>query len=484
MLSSKKIGLLVALFTLLLVPNLAVRPLWQDEAETALVARQMVNSGIWLPYASDNQGPISQDWNYQFSVSPLWRWHPWVQFYVTAISFKFLGVNTLAARLPFALIGITAFACYLRILSAYGPRSSGFRLIAAFGFLLSVPILLHFRQSRYYALSLLFYLMSIDGYLKLSKGRSGITYIIGSIGLFHSFLPGAFTLQLSFWIHQAYRLAKSRLVPRHDRIFRQFLAAFSVTLLFTMPWAIWLKIGGQNLNFSPELIKQHLIQHYVYIHRFIFPMFGLLPLVHRQTRNKFFHHPTLPLFVIIIATNLILYTVNHPYFFRYLLPVIPLIIFTASWLVTNTKPILAVISLGSVILMLGKTLPSYVLEITRPDVGANTQIIQMLSSLNPAYYNKLAVNYDDFTFRFHTRYLVSGAQQLTQLTDCPDIIIIFPDWGNEERLRTIANECQLALNPTELNYSKLADDPDPINHSFSLPPPRTLEVFLAPPSAN
>ena len=53
----------VFLFSLLVLPNLGTKPLWQDEAETALVARQMVKTNTWLPYAFDDQGPISQDWN-------------------------------------------------------------------------------------------------------------------------------------------------------------------------------------------------------------------------------------------------------------------------------------------------------------------------------------------------------------------------------------------------------------------------------------
>ena len=101
--------LLTVIFAFLVITNLGAGTLWQDEAETALVARQMVKSGQWLPYAYDDQGPISQDWNYQFSVSKLWRWHPWLQFYVTALSFKLFEISALTARLPFAIAGILFF---------------------------------------------------------------------------------------------------------------------------------------------------------------------------------------------------------------------------------------------------------------------------------------------------------------------------------------------------------------------------------------
>ena len=478
--------LLIFLFSFLVLPNLSAKPLWQDEAETALVARQMVKTNTWLPYAFDNQGPISQDWNYQFKVSPLWRWHPWLQFYVTALSFKLLGISAFSARLPFALIGIAAYWYFLNFLTRRGNLA--FFLTAAILMLFSTPLLLHLRQARYYALSLLFTLITVDGYLNMMRSflakpgdsskyssKHSLKYILGNILLFHSFLPGALTLQISF-------LIRTVLVVQGQSLknIKRFIIAFSITLLFTLPWAIWLKIGGQNLNFSPALIKQHLIQHYLYIHKFIFPALTLIPLISPGLRKKFFQDNKLVLFFIIILASPSLYTFNHPYFFRYLVPIIPLFIYIAAWIIAAAKPIWAIIPIISLILMTAKTFPKYLFEITHPYQTANSEIIIFLSSLNSEKYQKLAVNYDDFTFRFHTHYQVFGAQQLE--SPCPDVVIIFPDWGNEKKLRQVSRDCQLTPHPLLLHYAKLADDPDPTNHRFTQPPLRTLEAFLAPPS--
>src|SRR3989339_2020213 len=198
--------LLTIIFAFLVIPNLGARALWQDEAETALVAKQMVKSNNWLPYANDGQGPISQDWNYQFSVSKLWRWHPWLQFYVTALSFKLFGISALTARLPFALAGILFFYYWIGFVKKHGPKNRMFYFLAISLVLTSVPLLLHIRQARYYSLALLFTLMAVDGYLIILKRlpTQGVTlkykietsfkYILGSILLFHSFLPGALAL--------------------------------------------------------------------------------------------------------------------------------------------------------------------------------------------------------------------------------------------------------------------------------------------------
>lgn len=487
---------------LLIFPNLGVRTLWQDEAETALVARQMVKTNTWLPYAWDEQGPISQDWNYQFSVSPLWRWHPWLQFYVTALSFKLFGVSALTARLPFAITGVIFFWYYLGFLKRRGPKNLVFFLIANLLVLTSAPLLLHLRQARYYALSVLFTLMTVDGYLSIKNGKRSFRYIIGSIALFHSFLPGALALQIAFWIdalrhpggvphlmrdddrisaRRFYRFDPSNGSSLQNDNGRNFLLrfarAFALTLLFTLPWAWWLKIRGQNLNFDPELIKQHLRQHYLYIHKFIVPFFLVGTLAFPRVRKALISDRNAFLFLTIVAVNMILFTFNHPYFFRYLVPLIPLFAYLTALIITSLSLPAALIAATFVIPMSWSTFPGYIYEITNPYVGTNEQLVAWLSNLNQSGSPSLAVNYDDFTFRFHTPLVVYGAQHLPTLTTCPGIIIIFPEWGNEERLREIAMNCSLSRQKRTYSFSKLTDDPSPVTHRFSPPTTGSIEIY-------
>lgn len=494
--------LLIVLFALLLFPNLGTRTLWQDEAETALVARQMVKTNTWLPYAWDEQGPISQDWKYQFSVSPLWRWHPWLQFYVAALSFKLFGESAFTARLPFAIVGVVFFWYYLGFLKRRGPKNRAFFLIASLLVLTSAPLLLHLRQARYYALSVLFTLVALDGYLGIKEGKRSFRYIIGSIALFHSFLPGALALQVSFWIDA---LRHPGGIPRQtrgdDRIstrrfyrfdpsngsslqndggrsfFLRFARAFALTLLLTLPWAWWLKIGGQNLNFDTELIKQHLWQHYLYIHKFIVPFFLIAVLAFQRVRKSLRSDSNSLLFFIIIVVNLSLYTVNHPYFFRYLIPLIPFIAYLVALVLTSLSFRFTLIASLFILDMSWRTFPGYLYEITHPYVGTNERLVAWLSDLNKSKTSSLAINYDDFTFRFHTPLLVYGAQHLPTLTICPDAIVIFPEWGNEERLTQIAVDCSLKSVDTSVSYAKLADDPNPLSHRFSPPMTGSVEIY-------
>src|SRR5688500_7047936 len=97
-------GLLAAVASLLILPNLGDHLLWQDEAQTALVAKTVVQTG--LPRISDGLNNFSQELGAEAGPDGLWKWHSWLPFYAVAASFKVWGYTTWAARLPFALAGI------------------------------------------------------------------------------------------------------------------------------------------------------------------------------------------------------------------------------------------------------------------------------------------------------------------------------------------------------------------------------------------
>jgi hypothetical protein len=186
------------------------------------------------------------------------------------------------------------------------------------------------------------------------------------------------------------------------------------------------------------------------------------------------------LFSLIIISNLGLYTVNHPYFFRYLIPLIPFFAFIAAKIIISLPNKLAVAAIIIAFFPNLKLLPNYVFEITHPYIGANEQIITMLNSKQFSGIKSLAINYDDFTFRFHTNFVAHGAQKLPTLDVCPDTVIIFPEWGNEELLRDTANRCNLENYPSGIRYAKLADDPNPINHRFTPPQSGSIKIFTKP----
>ncbi len=146
------LALITALGAALIFTNLDDRYLWEDEAETALLAQRVLRFGV--PIAWDGRDLISQRCGTDYDANYLWRQTPWAQFYVTALSFKLFGADTLTARLPFAALGVLAIvSLYVLGVSLFGDR--GLALLAAAILVLSVPFLLYVRQARYYAIAVL-----------------------------------------------------------------------------------------------------------------------------------------------------------------------------------------------------------------------------------------------------------------------------------------------------------------------------------------
>ena len=96
---------LIGVFAALLIfPNLSRSLLWQDEAQTALQARTTLQHGI--PMGHDGENSLSQEQGRDVDSNDVFRYHPWMQFYITAASFALFGESTFTARLPFALLGV------------------------------------------------------------------------------------------------------------------------------------------------------------------------------------------------------------------------------------------------------------------------------------------------------------------------------------------------------------------------------------------
>ena len=146
-------------------------PLWRDEATTAVWARLMVDSGDWLPYAFDREAGqllVQDDDGHDINSRLLPAMQSYLQFYVSAAGHWLFGDGTIAARLPFALVGLGCLA----LLWSLGRRLGGPSwLPVALPFIASVSIyFLHAaRQGRYYILvvfATLLLLLQVARYLR------------------------------------------------------------------------------------------------------------------------------------------------------------------------------------------------------------------------------------------------------------------------------------------------------------------------------
>ena len=143
-----------ALITLLSLPlfvyGLGNTYLWQDEAQTALLARSVLQHGV--PMVGAGPHSLSAHMGTDAGINGIYLQISWLQAYVAAASFQVFGESSWSARLPFALAG---WLC-VPLIAWVVRRAGGTRRAARWPRLLtatSVPFIVCSRQSRYYALT-------------------------------------------------------------------------------------------------------------------------------------------------------------------------------------------------------------------------------------------------------------------------------------------------------------------------------------------
>jgi hypothetical protein len=185
--------------TCLLCCNLGARYLWQDEAQTALLAQRMMSFGRPLAYDGRNlltmdlfsseaesripTGDPEESVRYHvrrgdFKDDTTWIGHPWGQFVVAGVFLSVLGNDTIPARLPFVLAG--ALTATLLFLIVRKRLSSSMAAAISVALVLSNSFwVMHMRQCRYYALSSLFLLLTLESYLRWKEGKrwGGVVFL-------------------------------------------------------------------------------------------------------------------------------------------------------------------------------------------------------------------------------------------------------------------------------------------------------------------
>ena len=274
---------LILLAPLLLFPNLGNRFLWQDEAETALLARSVAQHGY--PLAHDGRRTISdQPGSPDVDDAGVWIWTPWLQLYPTAASFALLGESSTAARLPFALAG------WASLLLAYGVFRSlvGRRTarLAALLLLLSVPFLLQLRQCRYYAFLAFFTLLHAWGYLRLARAQKGgsVAFAIGALGLYHTLLPQLVGSTLAFFLDALAVRRRRALVVRVVGWSLLVAALCLPFFLYTRGWSrdyLGLGFGYQSPERFVSTLRAVLLEVHLYAWPFLWTMLAAC-LLHRR----------------------------------------------------------------------------------------------------------------------------------------------------------------------------------------------------------
>jgi hypothetical protein len=245
---------------LLLLWGLSNPYLWQDEAATAVLAQRMLRFGRPLAYdgvnlitidhfAAEESDSIDQrtttpsaaiDFYVRrgdLKADTVWKWQPWGQFVIAALSFKILGATTLAARLPFALASIVTVLLLYRFALAYF-ESSQIALFASVFLALNAYWILHSRQCRYYSLSSLFLMLTLASYARWQwGGRCGAALFVISAWCWFQVDYGTVWPVLGVLFADA-------LVAQHHRFWQPILAGAALAAAIA-PFAYYYELWGR-----------------------------------------------------------------------------------------------------------------------------------------------------------------------------------------------------------------------------------------------
>ncbi len=348
--------------------NIQYPLLWHDETETAVGAQRVLQFGY--PVVDDGRNILNMLETEDKSIgvheaTNAYTAHAWAQFYWAAIGVKLaqltndIYLQTGLVRAPFAIIGLWGISLLGIITARLFNFSSRLRWITIAGYLtlniLSVSLLLHLREVRYYALSLtvtnlwlyLFWKYRNPNDLKNSSPNlfvySSLMSLVHLAGLV-TFIPLFFALitstvfaeaYLQFWYNRTNRvnlLSKAR----------WFIGPIVPSLLVSIP------IFKFTNSFAESLaIRQHVgFTGHQYFYNFLhalqflslYQFLGLAILtttitltgwyLTRQTQTSITTHNILP-FLFVAEGLIIIYLVivsGMPYLFeRYLTAIIPLV---------------------------------------------------------------------------------------------------------------------------------------------------------------
>lgn len=416
----------VALAAVLLLANLGNRFLWQDEAQTALIAATVLEHGV--PHGTDGRNSYSQELGVEYGDDGIWKWHTWLSFYPVAGSFAVLGRTPFAARLPFALAALATVALvFFTGRALWEDRRAA--LLAAVLLTLSVPFLILSRQCRYYALVTLLSLWGLHAYARLDTSRRAVWALLAAaVLLFHTHYVYAATLLATLLLH-ALALERARLRP----VFWVSLAA----TLQAIPWILWFasirltpEKAGSFLDLSDTF---HHVWHYtrlVFTVLFAHGAFLLIPAglaVRRLRRGEPVFAASGParsataLLCLYCAVTVLLLSVLSPlYYVRYLAPLLPpLFLLAGAWLAELWRIRAAAAVAVLALFVATGSMRGFVYELTHDYDGPIEGIVGFLDEhASPA--DVVAMDYGDLPVKFHTGLRVVGGLTGEDLTPARD----------------------------------------------------------------
>ena len=254
--------LLMAAFLFLF--QLDHRPFWQDEAETACLARNVLKYGV--PKAFDGVNLISQEEGREFGADYIWRWSPWLQIYLVAGVIWLGGLNTGAARLPFAMAGLTCVGLvYLLIRRRFGDRT--WANLAAAWLATSVVFILFSRECRCYGVGALLALLGLFAFRSHWQSRlAPAALLVASFALLF------YANYLLFFSYAASFLLAAILLYRREMPLARSLVLSLLIVLVAVPGLLTFRLKQQSGMVDLMMIGSNLGYFFDSLSMFMIPL--------------------------------------------------------------------------------------------------------------------------------------------------------------------------------------------------------------------
>lgn len=324
--------------------NLGRTPLTNDEGETALYARTILEEGRpslyyrgtlmflgrYLPLnaSGDDLGVIDPN---MYAVSSadsdnrgVPRLHPYGDMYLIALAYSFFGESDASARIMFALIGVVSTLLTYQLAELLYNRRTA---LLAFAFHSLNWVFPYFeRQSRYYSLTV-FGLLAVT-YLFLKAFRSGSwgDYLAGSVVMaFYIYAQpaGAFSALLVLSVLWFYTHRNVCRWLFNKKLFFAAMVTFILVIPYPMFYKPWTNPAGLDLSFfsvARMSAKSVLLYAYYAIQvSLVFVLAGALLMLSKGERDDYL------VLIILVVYPLASIFVTPPFAFarRNMLPLVP-----------------------------------------------------------------------------------------------------------------------------------------------------------------
>jgi hypothetical protein len=214
-------------------------PLWGDEADTGIEARNILRCGY--PTAWDGRNVSFFKDGSQLDKNLACNKIPWIQYYFGALSLLIFGNNTLGLRVLFAFCGVLSFFPIYAILKSRLRYPAGLTVLT----LLSPQVVLLQRNARYYPLLILIYAVLVWHVLANFKSAR------------NHFMSAALIFVLFFHIHSFAALCSALSLIVFCLLFRREALAsyFFAGGIGFASWLAWHQLLGPPLAEIPLAIS-------------------------------------------------------------------------------------------------------------------------------------------------------------------------------------------------------------------------------------